>query len=85
MFDAERKKERKKESVKFEKGKKYTYDEIKEIIDNAFLEIPDLDEDEIKILKEVGRTEEQISKFHLNKMLSNMLYAAKLKRYLFEK
>ena len=71
--------------MKFEKGKKYTYDEIKEIIDNAFLEIPDLDEDEIKILKEVGRTEEQISKFHLNKMLSNMLYAAKLKRYLFEK
>lgn len=85
MTQKERKKERKKESVKFEKGKKYTYDEIKEIIDNAFLEIPDLDEDEIKILKEVGRTEEQISKFHLNKMLSNMLYAAKLKRYLFEK
>lgn len=78
MFNAKKKK-----SMKFERGKKYSYEEIKEIIDRAVLLLPDLDEDEIEVLKKAGKTEERISEFHLARMLSNMLYAAKLAKYLF--
>ncbi len=64
------------ENLKIEKGKTYTYEEIKEIYNNAMMKTMD---------KPTGEHHENNAKFQLSMMLSGMVILHTMEDNMFEK
>ncbi len=64
------------ENLKIEKGKTYTYDEIKEIYKNAMMQTMD---------KPAGDNHKDDAKFQLSMMLSGMVILHTMENNMFEK
>lgn len=73
-----------KEIIKFEKGKTYTYEQIKNIFENITASAVGVDEKYEEMLRKEGKSEEEIDKFSFSQFLSNMLFVFKIEEALFE-
>ncbi len=73
-----------KEIIKFEKGKAYTYEQIKNIFENITASAVGLDKKYEEMLRKEGKSEEEIDKFSFSQYLSNMLFVFKIEEALFE-
>lgn len=73
-----------KEMIKFEKGKTYTYEQIKNIFKNITVSAIGVDKKYEEMLRKKGKSEEEIDKFSFSQFLSNMLFMFKIEEALFE-